>query len=259
MNSPATPRQLNWSLTSEDYIAYRPGYTDEHFQLLQNLGVGLSGQHILDLGSGTGALALPFARQGATVTAVDAAPGQIATAQARAKQEGLDIRFIVSPAEDVPLEDAQFDVITASMCWGYFDKTRIVARVKKLLRPGGKLLISSTTWLSDADAITRGTEALIGRYHENYTDRGKHRDIEPIPAWAQENFRLLTYHQYVVGLPFSHESWRGRLRASKWIGAALPAEKVEAFDRDLADFLAKNAAPQFNIDHGVSLQIFQVL
>jgi cyclopropane fatty-acyl-phospholipid synthase-like methyltransferase len=257
MNQPAIRRQLDWSLTSTDYITFRPGYTAEHFKLLQQLGVGLPGQNILDLGTGTGALALPFARQGAHVTAVDAAPGQIASAQARAQEEGLDIRFLVSPAEDVQLEEGQFDVITASMCWGYFDKARIVPLVRKLLRPGGKLLVSSTTWLSEADEITRGTEALIARYHENYTDRGRHQDAEPIPVWAQGNFRLLTYHQYVIGLPFTHEAWRGRLRASKWIGAALSAEKVDAFDRDLADFLARTAKPSFDVDHGVGLQIFQ--
>ncbi|WP_295458601.1 class I SAM-dependent methyltransferase [uncultured Thiodictyon sp.] len=259
MTQAATRRQLDWSRTSKDYISHRPGYTDAHFQFLKQLGIGLPGQQILDLGTGTGALALPFARQGARVTAVDAAPGQIASAQARALEEHLDIRFIVSPAEEVELDEGGFDVVTASMSWGYLDKTRIVPLVKRLLRPLGRLLVSSTTWLGDADALTRGTQALIGRYCTGVSGRDNHLDRELIPAWASGHFRLLTYHQYVAALPFTHESWRGRLRASKWIGAALPPEQVEAFDRDLAALLKREAPERFHVDHGVRLQIFQAL
>jgi SAM-dependent methyltransferase len=259
MTTPAAIRTLDWSRTSQDYITHRPGYTDAHFKLLQQLGIGLPGQSILDLGSGTGALALPFARQGARVTAVDAAPGQIESARAQARQEQLDIRFIVAPAEDAQLEEGAFEVVTASMCWGYFDKTRIVERVKTLLRPRGRLLISSTTWLADADAITRGTEDLIDRYSDAPASRGERHDAEPVPDWAQGHFRLLTYHQYVTALPFTQAAWRGRLRASKWIGAALPPAQVHAFDRDLEALLQRIAPEQFDIDHGVRLQIFEAL
>lgn len=257
MTRSATVHKLDWSVTSQDYRDFRPGYTDKHFKLLDLLGVGLPGQQILDLGTGTGALALPFARRGAHVTAVDIAPGQIESARAAARAEKLDIRFFISPAEDAPVEDKHFDVVSASMCWGYFDKERIVEKVRRVLRPNGLLLISSTTWLSDRDEITRGTEALIARYHENVVNRGPHHHAGVLPAWSAGAFLLKTYHQYVVRLPFTHESWRGRIRASKWIGAALPPEQAAAFDRDLAVLLREVAPPHFEIEHGVSLQIFE--
>ena len=44
---------------------------------------------------------------------------------------------------------------------------------------------------------------------------------------------------YDVDTPYSHAGWRGRLRASVGIGASLPAERIEAFDRALAALLAE--------------------
>jgi 2-polyprenyl-3-methyl-5-hydroxy-6-metoxy-1,4-benzoquinol methylase len=94
------PGTLNWDQTSEDYSKYRPGYPDSYFLLLQELGIGQKNQDILDLGTGTGALALPFAKQGAHVTGVDISTGQIEAAKTLASQKKLNVRFIVAKAED---------------------------------------------------------------------------------------------------------------------------------------------------------------
>ena len=85
--------RLHWDATSGDYLRYRPGYPDSYFALLQKLGIGLPGQDILDLGSGTGALAVPFARQRAHVTAVDLSQGQIAAGKKAARQQNVSITF----------------------------------------------------------------------------------------------------------------------------------------------------------------------
>lgn len=253
---------LDWSLTSDDYLKHRPGYPDDYFNLLHYFGIGLAGQRILDLGAGTGNLSIPFARQGAHVTAVDLSQGQIDAARARAEAEKLSLRFIISGAEGAPVEEDHFDAVTASMCWGYFDTSRIVEKVKKVLRPEGLLLISSIIWLSDHDEITRRTEEIVGRYNESFSMRGtgtksKERTAEVIPDWSTTAFRLKTYHQYETGIPFTRESWRGRLRASKWIGAALSHEKAKAFDSELAEALAEIAPEQFEISHTIRIQVFQ--
>ena len=110
-----TPGTLNWDQTSEDYSKSRPGYPDSYFLLLQGLGIGLKNQDILDIGTGTGALALPFAKQGAHVTGVDISRGQIEAAKTLASQKKLNVRFIVAKAEETGLPGRSFDVITSSM------------------------------------------------------------------------------------------------------------------------------------------------
>jgi 2-polyprenyl-3-methyl-5-hydroxy-6-metoxy-1,4-benzoquinol methylase len=106
------PGTLNWDQTSEDYSKYRPGYPDSYFLLLQELGIGLKNQDISDVGTGTGALALPFAKQGAHVTGVDISRGQIEAAKTLASQKKLNVRFIVAKAKETGLPDKSFDVIT---------------------------------------------------------------------------------------------------------------------------------------------------
>ncbi len=88
--------------TSPDYAVYRPGYPASFFTVLQAVGIGRPGQHILDVGTGTGALARAFAQQGADVIGIDIAEAQIVTAQQLATQEHLDIRFMTCAAEPVP-------------------------------------------------------------------------------------------------------------------------------------------------------------
>ena len=67
---------FDWGKTSPDYAVYRPGYPASFYTVLQAVGIGRPGQHILDLGTGTGVLARAFAQQGTHVIGVDIADAQ---------------------------------------------------------------------------------------------------------------------------------------------------------------------------------------
>ena len=250
---------LDWSPTSRDYLEHRPGYPDSFFRLLQQQGIGLAGQDILDLGTGTGALAIPLARAGAHVVGVDASDGQLAAAREAAARAGLQVNFRFARAESTGLPNAAFDAITASMCWGYFETARMVEEVPRLLRPEGVLLIASLIWARDQSEIARATEAVIQRYNDAVVRSSRQADERnaPVPAWSTECFRLRTYHSYVEPLVFTRASWRGRIRASKWIGAALTSERVETFDRELDAVLQAYGDAPFTIPHRITLSIFE--
>lgn len=96
---------FDWGKTSPDYAVYRPGYPASFYAILQAVGIGQPGQHILDLGTGTGVLARAFARQGAHVTGIDIAAEQIAAAE-------FTIWHQLSLRASTPLEDA--DTVLAS-------------------------------------------------------------------------------------------------------------------------------------------------
>jgi ubiquinone/menaquinone biosynthesis C-methylase UbiE len=67
----------------------------------------------LDVACGTGATALAAGR-GATVTGQDLAPALVETARGLAAERGLDVRFDVSDAEDLPYEDRSFDTVSST-------------------------------------------------------------------------------------------------------------------------------------------------
>jgi ubiquinone/menaquinone biosynthesis C-methylase UbiE len=78
-----------------------------------------SGQSLLDVGCGTGSLAIEAAaRVGSTgwVAGIDPAPRQIARAQAKARRSGLDIyRVSLRVSEHLPFPDGSFDAITSTL------------------------------------------------------------------------------------------------------------------------------------------------
>ena len=68
---------IDWGKTSRDYAKYRPGPPPSFFKKLAAMDVGLPGQCILDLGTGTGVIARQLCQQGCEVVGTDISEGQI--------------------------------------------------------------------------------------------------------------------------------------------------------------------------------------
>lgn len=248
---------LDWNATSTDYLRYRPGYPESFFELAFQLGVGRVGQRILDLGAGTGALALQFARQSARVVALDASESQLAALRQVAGKERLEIETVHAKAEESGLPAGSFDAVTASMCWGYFDQDAMAREVPRLLKPGGVLLVSSSIW--DArDPIAKASEQLISVYNPTSSQRRKEADPSPVPSWLVAPLVVRGFHTWLEPLYFTRESWRGRIRASKWIGAALEQSAVAAFDREHEHLLQGIAGERFAIQHRITIHTLGV-
>ncbi len=250
-------RSIDWSRTSADYAVHRPGPPESFFLRLSALGIGAPGQRILDLGTGTGLLARQFARQGARVTGIDIAEGQIEAARRLAAEEGLQVSFAVTPAEASGQPDAAFDAITATQCWLYFDKARMIPEVRRLLAPGGVLATSHFSWLPRLSPIASQSEALVLKYNPDWSGADWHRTIPPMPEWAAADFALAAMFWYDEEVPFTRESWRGRIRACRGIGATLDEAAVHRFDAEHEALLASIAAPSFTIRHRIDAHILQ--
>lgn len=105
----------------------------------------LSGEKWLDVGCGPGAVAMRAARAGADVTGVDLSDVMVDTAGRRARAEGLDISYDVGDAEQLPYENASFDVVSSSV--GFFlapDHEAVARELARVVRPGGRL--GFTAW-----------------------------------------------------------------------------------------------------------------
>ncbi len=99
----------------------------------------------LDVACGAGAVSMRAARAGANVTGVDLSEVMIDTARRRATEEGLDISYEVGDAEQLPVPDAGFDVVSSSVGAIFAPDHRAVAReLARVVRSGGRLGI--TAW-----------------------------------------------------------------------------------------------------------------
>ena len=245
-------RQAEWGRTSEDYAAHRPGPPPSYYDMLALVGVGLPGQRIADLATGTGLLAREFARRGCTVEGVDIAPGQIETATRLA--DGLDARFSVAPAEDTGLESGVFDAVTANQCWLYFDKAQAAAEVRRLLKPGGRLVTSHFSFQPRISEIVAASEALVLQHNPDWSgaDWPGGWDVYGAP----EGFVRVGALAFDVGIEFDRAGWRGRMRALRGIGASLSPEAVAAFDAEHAALLERIAPERFDVPHRVEASVF---
>ena len=105
-----------------------------------------SGCQMLDVACGSGQVALWAARDGVNATGVDIAPNVIQRAQARAKAEGLNARFVEGDAEDLPFEEGGFDVIASLFGAMFAPRPDQVAReLLRVCSPGGTIAMGNWT------------------------------------------------------------------------------------------------------------------
>lgn len=252
-------RQIDWGRTSGDYAQWRPDYPAEFYDRLAVTGVGLPGQRILDLGTGVGFLALNFARRGANVTGVDIAAGQVEQARETAAVNGLTIDFRVADATETGLPDSRFDVITASQAWLYFDQARAISEVHRLLSPEGVLMVSHFCWLPRLDEVARRSEQLVQEFNPEWTAADWAGEIPEIPVWAVGRFKKTDGFVFDTRVPFTHESWRGRFRACRGVGASLTPDEVDRFDEAHAELLRRTVPEAFTVLHRIDCFVLKPL
>ncbi len=244
---------VNFGKTSSDYGRHRAGFPDELFERLAHFGIGRQGQRLLDLGTGTGTLARGFARRDCRVMALDPAGAQLREARRLDAASKSKIRYLVARAEAVPLPDAGFDVVTAGQCWHWFDGRAVAAEARRLLAPNGTLVIAHFDWLPLPGNVVEATERLIESHNPAWHFGG---GLGMYPRWTRElaaaGFVGIETFSFDLHVRYSHESWRGRIRASAGVGASLAPNHVAEFDQELTRLLETRREPDpLQIPHRV--------
>lgn len=234
---------VDFGRTSADYGRHRQGFPDSVFERLAALGVGAPVQRVLDLGTGTGAMARGLASRGAEVTATDRARAMTDRASELDREAGVRVRYAVAPAEALPFADASFEAVTAAQCWHWFERPRATLEARRVLVPGGALALVHLDWLPRPGSVVAATEALILAHNPSWHLGGLDGlHVSHVAELEAASFDALELFAYDHDLVYSHADWRGRIRASAGIGAALDPTAVERFDRELAALLASEFA-----------------
>ncbi|MGA3221937.1 MAG: class I SAM-dependent methyltransferase [Acidimicrobiales bacterium] len=231
---------VEFAKTAADYGGHRAGFPSSLFDRLAAFGVGRAGQDVVDVGTGTGTLARGFARRGCRVVGIDPAPEMLAQARQLDAQEGADVEYRVATAEATGLATASCDAFSAGQCWHWFDRPSAAAEARRLLRPGGAIVICHFDWLPLPGSVAQATESLILRHNPDWPGAG---GSGMYPQWAADvagaAFTGTETFSYDVEVAYTHEAWRGRIRASAGVAASLPNEAVADFDAEHATVLAQ--------------------
>jgi ubiquinone/menaquinone biosynthesis C-methylase UbiE len=152
---------------------------------------------VLDIGCGTGSLAVLVKRlhPGVEVTGLDPDPKALARAAAKASKARVAVRFDRGFADALPYADGTFDRVFSSMMFHHIprdDRPKVLAEVRRVLKPGGSLEFldidmagtgqrSFLARLLHGPAPPQGEDRLLRRLHEaGFADARKVRDRSTI-------------------------------------------------------------------------------
>jgi 2-polyprenyl-6-hydroxyphenyl methylase/3-demethylubiquinone-9 3-methyltransferase len=167
----------------------------------------LRGARVLDVGCGGGLLSEALAREGADVTAIDLAPDLVKVAKLHRLESGVQVDYRLSAVEALAADmPGMFDVVTCmEMLEHVPDPAAVVAACATLLKPGGRLFLSTLNRTPAAFAL-----AIVGaEYVARMLPKGTHhyRDfIRPseLGAWLRAADLVLEDVSGLVYDPLRH-------------------------------------------------------
>ena len=238
---------FDWGRTSSDYAKFRDIYPLQFYQKILDRNLCIAGQSVLDIGTGTGVIPRNMYRYGAKWTAADISGNQIE--QAKILSEGMDIDYYTAATEDIDFPDQSFDVITACQCFFYFNHETVVPKLWRMLNQGGSILILYMAWLPFEDQIAGASEKLVLKYNPDWSGAGESSHPIEIPDCYNDNFELVYREEFPLEVPFTRESWNGRIKACRGIGASLTEEEISMWEEEHKKLLAQIAPDEFTILH----------
>jgi ubiquinone/menaquinone biosynthesis C-methylase UbiE len=123
-----------------------------------------AGESVLDIGCGTGTLAIAAKRVvgSGVVHGIDASPEMIARARRKAKRSGMDVVFEMAQAQSLPFPDARFDLVLSTVMLHHLPRAaraEAVRDARRVLKPGGRLLA--------VDFVRRSGKGLVAHFHRH--------------------------------------------------------------------------------------------
>ena len=147
-------KPFDWGRTAADYARYRDIYPLEFYRAILDRGVGLAGQQVLDIGTGSGILAIAALKLGAAeAEGVDIDPMCVRTAGENAERNGVAEHFTVLVGDLSDKASGKYNIITANIVAAAI--LSLAPHVPVLMAPGARFIASGII-------DTRKDEVLAG-------------------------------------------------------------------------------------------------
>ncbi|WP_449349827.1 class I SAM-dependent methyltransferase [Streptomyces shaanxiensis] len=206
------------------------------------------GQRVLDMGCGTGRFTVPMAELGADVTGLDLSRAMLDMARDKLSAQGLEADLREGDMAALPFPDESFDVVTSMLALMHIplqDRPAVFAEVRRVLRPGGRMLLGVKNTLIEqffkADRFASvdvtdvtGKELLFTR------TRSGEEYSAPWYSFSPQDLNALFATEGMVVTQLRGNSTLAAWLADEVLGDPAVALAVQSFERALCD------TPPFN-------------
>jgi SAM-dependent methyltransferase len=225
------------------YARYRLGYPDALIARIIEIAGLKPGDPVMDLGCGPGLAAIPFARAGLNVMAIDPEPNMVQAATQEAALAGVALDVRRGSSFDLPRGIGPFKLVTMGRSFHWMDRAATLNILDTLIAPGGAIVLlhdnhprtAENRWrkvLNDlGNEYGRRESSHVKEYssadyrtHESFLLRSRFNRLESAGVFIE---RKMTADD-IVGLAFSLST-----SAPQKLG-----DKKDAFERDLRAALA---------------------
>lgn len=145
-------QKLKTTWGAGDFGVVAPRVISASLKVVEAAGIA-DGETVLDVACGTGNSAIPAAKLGAKVTALDIVPALLEQGEAAAAREGLEIEWVEGDAGALQFEDGSYDVVISVFgCMFAPDQQAAANEIARTLKPGGRMAIGA--WTPDSVIAT---------------------------------------------------------------------------------------------------------
>ena len=246
-------KAFDWGRASKEYAKYRDIYPKAFYEKLVELSLGVKGQNVLDIGTGTGVIPRNMYCYGGDWTGIDISENQIAYAKQLSQDAGMNIRYDVSSAEDIDYPDESFDLVIACQCFMYFNKDIILPKIHRMLKTDGHFAVLFMAWLPGESEIAKNSEEMVLKYNPSWTGGHMTRYTLEAPPWCKDLFEPAHMLTYDLPVTFTRDTWHGRMKACRGIGASsLGENEIAAWEQEHMAYM-QTLPEVFDILHYVSI------